>query len=86
MKRIQETELENKRILLRVDFNVAVEGEKVKEIFKIAAAKETIDYLLTKRGKIALISHLGRPEGKIDPKFSLAQLKTEVENLSLIHI
>ncbi|MFA5993762.1 MAG: phosphoglycerate kinase [Parcubacteria group bacterium] len=79
IKKIQDMDIEGKNVILRVDFNVAVEGGKVKEIFKITAAKETIDYLLSRDCRVALISHLGRPEGKVDPAFSLDQIATEVE-------
>ncbi len=81
MKKIQNADITNKRVLLRVDFNVAVENGEVKESFKIAAAKETLDYLLSKKAKVALVSHFGRPDGKVVPEFSLAQLKDEVEKV-----
>lgn len=81
IKKIQEADLENKKILLRVDFNVAVEKGKVKEKFKIEAAKETLEYLLEKKCKVALVSHFGRPEGKPNPEFSLQQIKNDIENI-----
>lgn len=91
IKRIQDADLENKKVLLRVDFNVAVEDGKVKESFKIAAAKETLKYLLKKNCKVAMISHLGRPaavktlagkpDGKIDPEFSLEQIIADAEEI-----
>ncbi len=81
VKKIQETYLENKRVLLRVDFNVAVEKGKVKEKFKIEAAKETLHYLLEKKCKVAVISHFGRPEGKPNPEFSLQQIKDDIQKI-----
>ena len=78
IKRIQEAKLEGKKILVRVDFNVAIENGKIKEKFKINVAKETIDYLLKKNCKIALISHLGRPDGKPNLEFSLGQIQDVV--------
>ena len=81
VKKIQEAELQNKKVLLRADFNVAVESGKVKEKFKIEAAKETLRYLLEKKCKVALASHFGRPEGKINPEFSLSQIKNDVESI-----
>lgn len=71
--------MENKKVLLRVDFNVAIENGKVKETFKIEACKESVAYLLEKGAKVALISHLGRPDGKINPEFSLGQIKNDIE-------
>jgi phosphoglycerate kinase len=81
IKRIQDMELAGKKVLLRVDFNVAVEAGKVKESFKIAAAKETLDYLLNKNCKVAMISHFGRPEGKINPEFSLSQVVFDAKEI-----
>ncbi len=75
IKKIQDADSNGKKVLVRVDFNVAIENGQVKEKFKIETAKETIDYLLKKNCKIALISHLGRPGGKLNPEFSLEQIK-----------
>lgn len=74
MKKIQDADVKNKKVLLRVDFNVAVKEGAVEEKFKIEAAKETLDYLLSQGAKVALISHLGRPAGKFDPDFSFKLL------------
>ena len=79
LRRIQDADVAGKKVLLRVDFNVAVENGSVKENFKILAAKESIDYLLGKKCKVALISHLGRPNGKVDPDFSLEQVVADAE-------
>ncbi|HOW60137.1 MAG TPA: phosphoglycerate kinase [Candidatus Moranbacteria bacterium] len=81
MKKIQEANLFNKKVILRVDFNVAVKDGKVKEGFKIEAAKETLNYLLEKKCKVAMVSHFGRPEGKINPELSLRQIKNDIENI-----
>ena len=81
MHKIQDADLANKKVLLRADFNVAVENGKVKEGFKIEAVKETLDYLLEKKCKVALVSHFGRPEGKVNPEFSLQQIKNDVEKI-----
>ncbi len=79
LRKIQDADVAGKKVLLRVDFNVAIEGGRVKENFKISAAKESIDYLLGKKCKVALISHLGRPDGKVDPNFSLGQIVPDAE-------
>ena len=63
-KKPQDAELNGKKVFLRVDFNVAVENGQAKEKFKIEVCKDTVEYLLKKRAKVALVSHLGRPEGK----------------------
>jgi phosphoglycerate kinase len=62
---IKNAELEQKRILMRVDFNVEFDSGWPKEKYKIRSAKETIDFILSKpMVKLALLSHLGRPEEK----------------------
>lgn len=78
---MQDAELENKKVLVRVDFNAALVDEDVKETFKVRAAKETVDYLLSKNAKVAMITHLGRPEGKINPEFSLGQVRDDAERI-----
>ncbi len=79
IRKIQEANIENKKVLLRVDFNVSLEDGHVKESFKISAAKETLDYLLSKNCKVAMISHLGRPDGKVNPEFSLEQVVVDAD-------
>ena len=82
IQKIQEGVFLGKKVLVRADFNVAIEDGKVKERFKLEACKKTVDYLLSQEGsKIALVSHLGRPEGKVNPEFSLKQVKNELETI-----
>lgn len=80
-KKIQNAELKNKKVLLRVDFNVGIENGKTKEKFKIESVRESVDYLLKNKAKIALVSHLGRPEGKDMSEFSLGQIKDAIEKI-----
>ena len=63
--------LTNKRILLRADLNVPLINGKVSDQTRISKIIPTIKELIHKNAKIILISHLGRPKGKIDQKFSL---------------
>lgn len=82
LKQIQEQDLENKKVLMRVDFNVAIKDGDVREKFKIQAPKESIDYVLSQKGaKLVLVSHLGRPEGEFKEELSLEQLVDDVEEL-----
>lgn len=81
LKKIQDADLEGKTVLLRADFNVAIEDGDVKESFKVKACKETVDYLLAKNCKVAICSHLGRPDGKVNPEFSLGQISDDVEKI-----
>ena len=82
MRKIQEAELDNKKVLIRADFNVPIDGGKVQEKFKLEACKETVEYIISQEGsKIAICSHLGRPEGKKDPELSLQKLKPDLEKI-----
>ncbi|MFH2065707.1 MAG: phosphoglycerate kinase [Pseudomonadota bacterium] len=69
---IEDIELAGKRVLMRVDFNVPMENGLVTNDKRIRAALPTIQYVLEKKGRLILISHLGRPKGKRIPEMSLA--------------
>lgn len=82
INKIQEGIFLNKKILVRADFNVAIANGEVKERFKLEACKKSVDHLFKQEGaKVALMSHLGRPDGKIDPEFSLKQIMGELEKI-----
>jgi len=63
--------IEGKRILLRVDFNVPMNDETITEDSRIKKVLPTIKYLIKKKAKIIIIAHLGRPKGKIIPNLTL---------------
>ena len=74
MKSIYQTNFKNQKVLVRVDFNVPLNSEKiVTDNSRIIAAKKTIDKIINDGGTAILMSHLGRPEGK-DPELSLFTL------------
>src|ERR1700734_2363234 len=70
---IQDIELTNKRVFIRVDFNVPLteDGSTITDDTRIVATLPTIEYALKHRAKLILASHLGRPKGKPNPKYSL---------------
>ena len=77
---IKDVELNNKKVLVRVDFNVPVKNEKVTSKVRIEAALPTIKYLLDNGAGVILLSHLGRPiEGEYNKEYSL---KPVAESLS----
>ncbi|HJO77079.1 MAG TPA: phosphoglycerate kinase [Pelagibacteraceae bacterium] len=63
--------IEGKRVLLRVDFNVPINDGSITENSRIEKVLPTIKFLINKKAKIIIIAHLGRPEGKIVPELTL---------------
>src|SRR5258708_1665975 len=69
---IRDIDLTNKRVFIRVDFNVPLteDGATITDDTRIIATLPTIKYALARRAKVILASHLGRPKGKPNPKYS----------------
>lgn len=78
---IQEMDLKNQRVFLRVDFNVPLNKEgQITDDTRIRAVIPTIEYIAAQGGKVIIGSHMGRPEGR-DPKLSLAPCAKRLSEL-----
>ena len=81
-KSLKNLELAGKRVLLRADYNVPVEDGHITDDYRLKASVPTIDYILKQKPKaLIIISHLGRPEGKPNPEFSLLPVARHLSNL-----
>jgi phosphoglycerate kinase len=63
--------LEGKVVILRADYNVHFEGKKIKDTERIVRTFATIDFLIEHKAKVIIVSHLGRPHGEYNAKYSL---------------
>lgn len=81
-KTIEDFNFQGKKVLVRCDFNVPLDQEgKITDDIRIRSALPTIEYILNKGGAVILMSHLGRPKGKADPKYSLRPVAERITKL-----
>lgn len=81
LRTIRDVDVQGKRVLVRVDFNVPIENGKVLDDWRLRATLPTIRYLTERRAKVILLSHLGRPKGKRDEQFSLRPVAQRLSEL-----
>lgn len=81
-KTIEDVDVRGKKVLVRVDFNVPLDdSQKITDETRIQAALPTIQYLTDHGAKVILMSHLGRPKGEVNPKFSLKPVAERLSEL-----
>jgi phosphoglycerate kinase len=80
---IRDLDLKGKRVLVRVDFNVPQDKKTlaIKDDSRILGALPTINYLMEHGARVILMSHLGRPEGQVNPQFSLRPVADRLSEL-----
>jgi len=80
-KTVKDIEIKGRRALVRCDFNVPLKEGKITDDIRIVSALPTIKYLLDGGAKVILMSHLGRPEGEPNPKYTLAPVAERLAEL-----
>jgi phosphoglycerate kinase len=80
---IRDLDLKDKRVFIRVDFNVPLtdDGSAITDDTRIRATLPTIEYAIRHHAKVILASHLGRPKGKVNPKYSLRPVVDRLREL-----
>ena len=80
-KTIKDIDVSGKKVLVRCDFNVPMKDGIINDDIRIRAAIPTIKYLIDNDARVILMSHLGRPDGEYNPKYSLSPIKERLEEL-----
>ena len=80
-KTLDDIDLDGKTVLVRVDLNVPMENGSVTDTTRIERIRPTVEDILAKGGKPVLMAHFGRPKGKPDPAYSLAQIQETVASV-----
>ncbi len=75
LPRIENIDVKGKRVFLRVDFNVPIDDGKVSDETRIKKTLPTIELLMNRGAKLIIASHLGRPDGKVNPKYSMKPVR-----------
>lgn len=80
-KTIEDVNVAGKRVLVRCDFNVPLKDGKITSDKRIVEALPTIKYLMAQGAKVILCSHMGKPKGQVNPKYSLAPVAERLTEL-----
>ena len=81
-KTVRDVDVSGKKVIVRCDFNVPIDdGGNITDDTRISASLPTIRYLCEGGAKVILMSHLGRPKGKVDDKYSLSPVAKRLGEL-----
>jgi phosphoglycerate kinase len=81
MKTIDDVAVEGRRVLVRADLNVPLDGDRIADDGRIVASLPTLAALISRGAKVIVAAHLGRPGGRPDPKYSLAPVAARLAEL-----
>ncbi|MGW0803691.1 phosphoglycerate kinase [Nonomuraea sp. NPDC002799] len=81
MRTLDDLDVKGRRVLVRADLNVPLDGETITDDGRIRASVPTIRTLLERGAKVVVCAHLGRPKGKAEPKYSLGPVATRLAEL-----
>src|SRR5581483_5628956 len=79
---VADVDVKGKRVLMRADFNVPLEGSTITDDRRIVQAMPTIKNIIERGGRLILMSHLGRPKGGPEPKYSLKPVADRLKELT----
>jgi len=85
-KTIENIDVKGKKVLVRCDFNVPLDGERITDETRLKGALPTIKYLMEQGAAVILCSHLGRPKGEFNPKFTLAPVAKRMSELLGVNV
>ena len=86
LKTLENSQIEEKQVLLRCDLNVPIKDGKITDDGRIRASLPTIKYLVEKRCSIVIVAHLGRPKGELKPELSLAPVANRLSELLQLNV
>ena len=86
MKKIQEINIRNKKVLIRVDYNIPLNEGEIKNTFRLDSTVDTINYCLSQNCSIILMTHIGRPINGFEEKFSVYPIIDYLENKFNVYV
>ena len=81
IKKMQDVDIKNKKVLVRVDYNVPLKDGKVDNNKRIVATEKTVKYLLDNNCRVVLMAHLGRPKGRPNATVKLSGQEARIRAL-----